>query len=155
STPKIDPEEFLQVETPGWTQLDLPEGEAELYFENTRMGSCRLVPDPANDTLRIPMGRNRGLVIERKRDRSDPRTIGWQFCVRNACGRAAKLQLCDQIPVSERSDIVVTAEKTSGGTLDPETGLVSWELHLEPGEHRELSLRYRVDFLNGEYFFVE
>ncbi|MDE6045827.1 MAG: mucoidy inhibitor MuiA family protein, partial [Alistipes sp.] len=43
STPKIDPDAFLQDETTGCTQLDLPEGEAELYFENTRMGSCRLV----------------------------------------------------------------------------------------------------------------
>lgn len=156
ATPKIDKDAFLMAEVSDWTKLNLLDGEANVYFENTFVGKSILNPRETGDTLRFSMGRNRGIHIERSKE-SDyaerriiganrTQTVGWKFTLRNTRTEPAVLILADQLPVSRNNTISVSGEELSGGTLDPANGTVTWRLELNPGERRELRLRYAVKY---------
>lgn len=53
STPKIDKDAFLVAEATGWERLNLLQGEANVYFENTFVGKSILDPGQTSDTLRL------------------------------------------------------------------------------------------------------
>ena len=165
STPKIDKDAFLVAETTDWAKLNLLEGEANVYFENTFVGKSILSPREAGDTLRFSMGRARGIRIERTKESdysarravgsNQTQTMGWKLTVRNTRTEPVVLMLTDQLPVSRNSSITVTEEELSGGTLDKETGTVTWRLELKPGEQRELKLRYAVKYPKGRSLNIE
>lgn len=165
STPKIDKDAFLVAETTDWAKLNLLEGEANVYFENTFVGKSILSPREAGDTLRFSMGRDRGIRIERTKESdysarravgsNQTQTMGWKLTVRNTRTEPVVLMLTDQLPVSRNSSITVTGEELSGGTLDKETGTVTWRLELKPGEQRELKLRYAVKYPKGRSLNIE
>ena len=165
STPKIDKDAFLVAETTDWAKLNLLEGEANVYFENTFVGKSILSPREAGDTLRFSMGRDRGIRIERTKESdysarravgsNQTQTMGWKLTVRNTRTEPVTLMLTDQLPVSRNSSISVTEEELSGGTLDKETGTVTWRLELKPGEQRELKLRYAVKYPKGRSLNIE
>ena len=165
STPKIDKDAFLVAETTDWAKLNLLEGEANVYFENTFVGKSILSPREAGDTLRFSMGRDRGIRIERTKESdysarravgsNQTQTMGWKLTVRNTRTEPVTLILTDQLPVSRNSSITVTEEELSGGTLDKETGTVTWRLELKPGEQRELKLRYAVKYPKGRSLNIE
>lgn len=165
STPKIDKDAFLVAETTDWAKLNLLEGEANVYFENTFVGKSILSPREAGDTLRFSMGRDRGIRIERTKESdysarravgsNQTQTMGWKLTVRNTRTEPVVLMLTDQLPVSRNSSITVTEEELSGGTLDKETGTVTWRLELKPGEQRELKLRYAVKYPKSRSLNIE
>lgn len=165
STPKIDKDAFLVAETTDWAKLNLLEGEANVYFENTFVGKSILSPREAGDTLCFSMGRDRGIRIERTKESdysarravgsNQTQTMGWKLTVRNTRTEPVVLMFTDQLPVSRNSSITVTEEELSGGTLDKETGTVTWRLELKPGEQRELKLRYAVKYPKGRSLNIE
>lgn len=165
STPKIDKDAFLTAEATGWRQYNLLEGEANVYFEGTFVGKSILSPDLANDTLRFSLGRDRGIAIKREKEHdytarravgsNRTQTVGWLLTVRNTRNEAVMLVLRDQLPVSRNSEITVTAEELSGGRLDPDKGLVTWEMQLAPGEQRDLRLHYKVKCPKGRWLDIE
>ena len=165
STPKIDKDAFLMAEATDWAKLNLLEGEANIYFENTFVGKSILSPREAGDTLRFSMGRDRGIRIERTKESdysarraigsNQTQTVGWKLTVRNTRTEPVVLMLTDQLPVSRNSSITVIEEELSGGTLDKESGTVIWRLELKPGEQRELKLRYAVKYPKGRSLAIE
>lgn len=165
STPKIDKDAFLVAEATDWAKLNLLEGEANVYFENTFVGKSILSPREAGDTLRFSMGRDRGISIERTKESdyaarraigsNQTQSMGWKFTVRNTRTEPVVLMLTDQLPVSRNSTITVTEEELSGGTWDKSSGTVTWRLELKPGEQRELRLRYTVKYPKGRSLAIE
>ena len=165
STPKIDKDAFLVAEATGWEKLNLLQGEANVYFENTFVGKSILDPNQTSDTLRFSMGRDRSIRIERTKENdyssrraigsNQTQTVAWKFTVRNTRPEPVVLTLADQLPVSRNSTIAVSAEELSGGKLDKESGIVTWRLELKPGEQRELRLRYAVKYPKGRSLTIE
>lgn len=165
STPKIDKDAFLVAEATGWEKLNLLQGEANVYFENTFVGKSILDPGQTSDTLRFSMGRDRSIRIERTKENdyssrraigsNQTQTVAWKFTVRNTRPEPVVLTLTDQLPVSRNSTIAISVEELSGGRLDKESGIVAWRLELKPGEQRELHLRYAVKYPKGRSLAIE
>ena len=153
------------AEATGWEKLNLLQGEANVYFENTFVGKSILDPGQTSDTLRFSMGRDRSIRIERTKENdyssrraigsNQTQTVAWKFTVRNTRPEPVVLTLTDQLPVSRNSTIAVSAEELSGGRLDKESGIVAWRLELKPGEQRELHLRYAVKYPKGRSLAIE
>ena len=165
ATPKIDKDAFLVAETTDWEKLNLMEGEANIYFENTFVGKSILSPRETGDTLRFSMGRDRGIRIERTRENdyskqrtlgsNRTQTVGWKFTLRNTRTEPVELVLTDQLPISRNNSITVTEEKLDGGTIDHNSGIVTWHLDLKPGAQRDLRLRYAVKYPKSQELHIE
>ncbi|MFR7824238.1 MAG: DUF4139 domain-containing protein [Odoribacter splanchnicus] len=164
-TPKIDKDAFLMAQVTDWSKLNLLEGEANIYFEGTFIGKSVLDVNTAGDTLSFSLGRDRQIAVQRTKEHEytsrklmgamQTQTIGWKISVRNDRPQAVDLTLYDQLPVSANSSITVTAEEVSGGKVDGDTGIVTWPLTLQPGEQRDLVLRYKVKYPKDRRLEVE
>ncbi len=150
TVPRLDNEAFLLAGVHDWEKYDLLPGEASVYFENTYVGKSMLDVNNVKDTLTVSLGRDQGIVVKREKlkDFTSSQLIGgniietrsWEISVRNTKKMPVRLQVRDQIPISENKDITVTPTELSGGSLNGKTGIVLWDLNLKPGETHKLTL---------------
>jgi uncharacterized protein (TIGR02231 family) len=162
---KLDKDAFLIAEIAEWNQYSLLEGESNLYFEDGFVGRSILNTAALQDTLQVSMGRDRSIVMQRNKvdQFSKKRTIGsnitesrgYEIILKNNKSQAVTLLVKDQIPVSVNSNIVVTPGEVNGGTLDPQTGIVTWEITLAPGVQQKLSLQYEVKYPKSERLILD
>mgnify|MGYP001198275724 CR=1 FL=1 len=163
--PKLDKDAFLIAELTDWNQYSLLEGESNLYFEEGFVGRSILNAADLQDTLQVSMGRDRSIVMQREKvdQYSKKRTIGanitenrgYEITLKNNKSQAVTLVLKDQIPVSVNSSITVTAGELSGGNLDTQTGIVTWEITLPPGAQQKLALQYEVKYPKSERIILD
>jgi hypothetical protein len=158
--PKLDKDAFLIAEIAEWNQYSLLEGESNLYFEDGFVGRSILNAAALQDTLQVSMGRDRSIVMQREKvdQFSKKRTIGsnitesrgYEITLKNNKSQPVTLVVKDQIPVSVNSNITVMPGELSGGNLDTQTGIVTWEVTLAPGAQQKLSLQYEVKYPKSE-----
>lgn len=163
--PKLDKDAFLIAEIAEWNQYSLLEGESNLYFEDGFVGRSILNATALQDTLQVSMGRDRSIVMQREKvdQFSKKRTIGsnitesrgYEITLKNNKSQPVTLMVKDQIPVSINSNIVVTPGELSGGSLDTQTGIVTWEITLPPGAQQKLSLQYEVKYPKSERIILD
>ena len=163
--PKQDKEAFLVAEATDWQKLNLLEGDANVFYDNSYVGKSRLATSSATDTLLLSLGRDPSIRVERTKvnEKSTSRFLGsnreqtvtWRITVTNTRREAVSLSVYDQTPIARNSDINVTVEELSGGQRDKDTGIVTWKLDLNPGEKRELQLQYKVKYPKNERLVVE
>jgi len=156
STPKLDKSVFLSAGITGWEAFNLMDGQANLYFENTYVGSTYLDTKNASDTMSISLGRDKSISINREKvkdfsatqmlssQRKDTRT--WEITIRNNKSQKVSLTMEDQIPLSSNSDIVVEKGELSGAEFDEKTGKLTWKLNMEPKETKKLKFSYSVKY---------
>ena len=162
--PKIDKDAFLVADATGWEELNLVEGEAMVFYDNSYVGKTILSP-VESDTLHLSLGRDNGIQIERKliKNNSVHKVLSsnqtqqkdWEISVRNTRLEKVCIKVYDQVPVSQNSDITVTTEELSDGNFNKETGIVVWNLELNPGESRKLRLRYQVKYPKNRRLDIE
>ena len=163
--PKIDKESFLVADATDWQKLNLLEGEANVYFDNSFVGKSILDPTVASDTLHFSLGRDQSIRVQRTKvgenstrrffGSSQEQTMTWRITVKNTRQEAVGITVFDQTPIARHSDINVTVEELSGGIRDDKTGIVRWPLQLQPGEQRELMLQYKVKYPKSRRLNIE
>ena len=163
--PKMDKDAFLVADATDWQRLNLLEGEANVYFDNSFVGKSMLDPAVNSDTLHFSLGRDSGIRLKRTKvsesstrrflGSSQEQTMTWRITVKNARQEAVGITVFDQTPIARNSDITVSIEELSGGSRDDKTGIVKWPLQLQPGEQRELLLQYKVKYPKSRRLHIE
>ena len=163
--PKIDKESFLVADATDWQKLNLMEGEANVYFDNSFVGKSILDPNVSSDTLHFSMGRDQSIRVQRiKVSESSTRrffgsnqeqTIKWRITVKNNRQESVNITVFDQAPISRNTSIEVSMEELSDGQFDKQTGIIKWPLQLQPGEQRDLILQYKVKYPKNRRLNIE
>lgn len=163
--PKIDKESFLVADAIDWQKLNLMEGEANVYFDNSFVGKSILDPNVSSDTLHFSMGRDQSICVQRiKVSESSTRrffgsnqeqTMKWRITVKNNRQESVNITVFDQAPISRNTSIEVNMEELSDGQFDKQTGIIKWPLQLQPGEQRELVLQYKVKYPKNRRLNIE
>ena len=163
--PKIDKESFLVADAIDWQKLNLMEGEANVYFDNSFVGKSLLDPNVSSDTLHFSMGRDQSIRVQRiKVSESSTRrffgsnqeqTMKWRITVKNNRQESVNITVFDQAPISRNTSIEVNMEELSDGQFDKQTGIIKWPLQLQPGELRELVLQYKVKYPKNRRLNIE
>ena len=165
TVPKIDKNAFLTAYIKNWEQYNLLSGEANVFIDGTSVGKTLLDTGFAKDTLQVSLGVDKGIHIERKLDkkftgrkflgRKRTDTRKWRIIIKNNKNQTVNIEVHDQVPVSDRSNVEVEVKDLSGGKLNPETGEVVWHLHLAPGKKKELILHYAVKHPKYDNLVIE
>ena len=165
AVPKLDKDAFLIARIINWDKFNLLEGEANLYFENAYVGRSILNANTLTDTLDISLGRDKNIIIGRKKmDTFSKRMTlasnkiesrGFNITVRNKKSQSIQLTIFDQIPVSAISTIEINATELSKGVLEEPTGIVTWTMELGPQKQTELKLAYEVKYPKREQLVLE
>ena len=156
TVPKVDPSAFLIADIVHWQDFDLQSGEASLYYEGNYLGKTYIDLGAEADTLTLSLGKDNGVKISRKlvKEFSSKRFIGsnktdsksFEITLRNTKKVPVDITINDQFPVSTNKEISVEDLKAAGAAIDKETGMITWSVHLKPGEEKKLIKSYSVKY---------
>ena len=157
STPKLAPDVYLQAQISHWDNLNLLNGPANIYFDNSYVGSYSVNSAQLTDTLDIPFGIDKNIQITRTRNetlRKKPSFIGsiikqkesYLIKVKNTRKDEVNLVIYDQVPVSQDSDVKVAELEYKNAQFEPTAGTIEWNLTLKPQQDVELPLSYTLEY---------
>lgn len=157
--PKNNSLAFLTATVKDFEELNLSSGKANIYYGQTYIGETFLNTRQAGDSLQVSLGADIGIAIQRDKvkDKSAKNFFGnkveetftWVIKVKNNKTSKVNIRLQDQIPVSQDKEIEVKSEIGNGGKLDEESGIITWNLDLVPGQNQELRFTYKVKYPKG------
>lgn len=165
TVPKIDPVAFLNAKIINWQDYDLQSGEASLYYEGSYLGKTYIDLSTVGDTLSISLGKDEGIKISRKvlKEFSSKHFIGsnktetrtYEITLRNTKRVAVNLNVSGQVPVSTTKEISVDDISAPGSKIDEDTGIVTWDISLAPGEEKKLEISYTVKYPKDKKVVLE
>ena len=156
SVPKLDNGAFLLAHIVGWQELELIPGSTNVYFGGEYVGVSQIDTRNVSDTLSLSFGRDTKVTVMRKlkKEMSFKKVIGgskkesylYEIVVRNNRNVPIKIDVYDQVPISNSSDITVTIDELSGSKSDVLTGEVKWQHTIQPGDVKSVEIGYTVKY---------
>ena len=165
SVPKLDASAFLTAKITDWQELNLLPGEANLFFEGTYLGNSLLDVLNAGDTLKLSLGKDKGVVIKRtlNKEFSEKKFLGsnktdtreYEIIIRNNKQLPVTITIEDQFPISTNKDIEVEKLSYGGGKLNEDTKRVSWNINIEAKKETRLQIGYSVKYPRDKILQLE
>jgi uncharacterized protein (TIGR02231 family) len=156
AVPKVDDNVYLIAYINGWQKLNLIEGESSIYYNGAFLGNSFLDTKFSNTELEVSLGIEKGIQISKvkKEDKEAEKTIGtnrytkliYSIDVRNNKTKDIDIQITDQVPISQDSDIEIEVLNISDAKRDDETGKLTWNLTLKPNEFKKLLVEFSVKY---------
>jgi uncharacterized protein (TIGR02231 family) len=154
AVPKQDSDAFLTAKVVGWNALNLVSGKASVYFAGTYLGQSFINTASVDDTLSLSLGRDKRVALARKQKselskrqllgNNEKETFYFETTVRNNRDKEINVLLEDQLPISSDGEIEVAMLEISGAELEKNTGKLSWNIKLAPGESKTVTLGYSI-----------
>lgn len=164
AAPKLSPNVFMLAEVPDWKKYELMKGKLRLFHNNTYIGESYWTPVAIEDTLHFSVGVEKNIGVERRlkatnRSKNLLKTSNkvlreWEIIVKNNKDFTVDVTVEDQIPVSTHSDVKVNLIESSQAKVNEETGRLTWEVKLAPGEKKVINLQYEVSVKNSNYKYI-
>ncbi len=165
AVPKLAKHVYLIGKVSDWSEAELMDGDANIYMENSFVGTSTINTQQMADTLEISFGIDNNIQVEREsiKDFSSVKflgsnkkvTKGYRLTVRNNKPYPVNITIRDQVPVSATKDIQAELIELSEGTLNTETGKVHWDLNLSPDTQKAFELKYSVRYPKDKTVPVE
>lgn len=165
AAPKLSEEAFLTAKINGFNEINLISGEANIFFEGTFLGKTLLDLQDVTDTLTFSLGVDKNVVIKREKQKNfnEKQFIGsaqrdsrhFIIEVKNRKNQTINLMLQDQLPVSTSSEITIEKQEIAKAKLDEDTGILTWQLLLQPNEQRKIELKYQVKYPKNKPINIE
>ncbi len=165
SIPKAEKDAFLLARITGWEDLDLIEGPANVYFGGTYVGQSYVNPKSVNDTLDLSFGRDSKVIVTRTKikDFNSERLIGnsrkmvysYEMIVKNNRKTAITIDVEDQLPISQNSEITVEVQELSKGLVNKDDGKVSWKYTIPSGETQKIIFTYTIKYPKNRNVEIE
>ncbi len=156
AAPKVETDAFLVADVTGWEDVHLLAGKANIFFEGNYIGQSHIDPKATGDTLRVSFGRDNKVNIKREllKDFTSKKfiatnkkeTFAYEISVKNTKSQNIKIEIEDQVPVSNNSQITIEAEEISNAEYNKETGKLKWKFELAPAESKQVRLIYSVKY---------
>ncbi len=156
SIPKADKSAFMLAQITGWEQLELVSGVANVYLGGTYVGQSYINTKSTNDTLDLSVGRDNKITVSRtqQKDFNTEKIIGnnkkttyaYEIVIKNNRKAPITIDVEDQLPVSQSSDITVESLELSKGELNALTGKINWTVTIEANATKKIVLSYSVKY---------
>ncbi len=156
AVPKLDRDAYLMAELTDWQNLDLIPGAANIIMDDTYIGKTQIDPNTTADTLNLSLGRDKRIAVKRTQVRetipaksgggTSKQTFTYDITVKNNKVTPVQLLLKDQHPLSAVKDVEVFLDDAGGAEVNPETGVLTWKVELNPGESRTYRFVYSVKY---------
>jgi hypothetical protein len=165
SAPKLDNDAFLTARMTEWDNYNFLEGQANIFFEGKYIGKTILDTQNTSDTLTLSLGRDKNVVVtrEKKKEYSANQFIGsnrrssfaYEISVRNKKAYPINIRIEDQLPVPNTKDISIDNIEDSGAIRNEQTGLLTWNLKIEPGKTEKIDLKYEIKYPKYQNIILE
>ncbi len=156
SVPKMDKDAFLIGQVTGWEDLDLIPGPMNIYYDKSFIGVAQLDTRNLNDTLNLSLGRDPKVLVKRIKmkeltkkqflQNKKKMTVAYKMTVKNNRDQPISLELLDQIPLSNVKEIDIDVKNISGAEYFDNTGKLTWDLELKPGESKTVEFSFSITY---------
>jgi hypothetical protein len=165
AVPKFEKDAFLKAKIVDWQDLNLIEGEINLFFEGAYLGKSILDVSNAGDTLNLSLGRDKSITVERKKlkeftnkqffssNKTDNRA--YEIIIHNNKQEAINITVLDQFPISTVKEITVDEQEVSGGSVDVDTKIITWKLVVEAKQEKKVIVKYAVKYPKNQLLILE
>jgi uncharacterized protein (TIGR02231 family) len=156
--PKRMPAAFLTTKVTNTSDYPFLAGAMNVFLDGTFVAATQLRAVQPGEKFDLALGVDEGIALKRKlvnRFAEDTGLIGngrrvtYEFLlsVQNNKKTAERVVLLDQLPISRNEKIVVKhlSPEPKDQKSDAE-GTLKWTLDLKPGEKREVTLKFSVDY---------
>lgn len=161
AVPKLSYDAFLMASVTGWEDLNLIPGKARVHFDGMYSGDLLLNASGVNDTLQLNLGRDRSIGLSRRKikDKSKVKVIeqevvevrSIELVLRNSKGIPVRIDVEDQIPVSQNPDqIKIKLIDGDKADLDELSGMLKWKLKLGAKESKKIVFTYEIRYPKGK-----
>lgn len=156
TVPKLNKGAFLLAKISEWSNYNLVAGNANIFFEGGFVGTSYINPEVTSDELLVSMGLDNSIVIERTpiSDFKSSKTIGtnkkerigYELIVKNKKSVPIKIEILDQIPVSQNKDITITLEEKGSAVYTQDIGKLLWTLDIGARQTQKEKFSYTVKY---------
>lgn len=157
SVPKKEKVVYLAALFPLWEELGLANARANLYIDDKYVNSAYIITNQTADTLKLFVGREKKIAIDRKVIKAKPieinrkgteleQVINVKVIVKNNNNTQVDIKIDDQIPISNSEKITITKGELYGANYNEKTGLLFWETSLKPLESKTFTFSYTCKY---------
>ena len=163
TTPRLAPYAFLRAKAVNTSEALFLPGPVSVFLDGAYVATSDLKLIAPGEELDLFLGVDERVKVERKQLkervevsllpglRGKTKSTDYEFLttIENFTGRRISVTAFDQVPVSQREEIVVESVQYSPPEVekDPEKpGVFTWKLELAPTQKQELRLSYRVRY---------
>lgn len=156
AVPRADKEAYLLAEIADWQNLGLLPGEANIIMDDTYIGRSDIDPNNTADTLNLSLGRDKRVVVKRSliKELSSIKTSGrdskqiftYEIIIKNNKLTDVNLIVKDQFPLSTIKEVEINLVDNGAASVNEETGVLTWEFDLKPGESKKVRFSYVVKY---------
>ncbi len=156
AVPKIDASVYLVAEMLKIDKLQLIPSKANIFFDGSYIGETFIDPTKMNDTLYLSLGKDPNISIKRNLLTSKckekiigdkiEKSLAYSIEIKNMKSTAVQVVIQDQIPITTDTDIVIDKINVGKGKVKARTGLIEWNIKLEPKAHKTFDFDYRIKF---------
>lgn len=159
AAPALDDTAFLEASFKHAEDAPLLPGRVSIYRDGVYVGRGAMPATPKEETVRLGFGADEKVKVARVEQRKTEGSSGiisssktdereYKITVRNGHEQALRIQVEDQLPVSEIEDVKVellpaSTQPTQRDVRDRK-GVVAWVFDAKPGEVREIKFAWRV-----------
>ncbi len=155
--PKVDRDAFLVADLIGWDKNELLPGDANVYFEKNYVGKTYFDSRIVDDTLSFALGRDNNVRIDRKKVKELSEKVSitnnyikqtreFEIDLKNTRKSEITIELEDQIPMSTNEELTIEKINAEGAIYDKQTGKLTWNITLAPGQSKTLKFGYSVKY---------
>lgn len=151
---------FLTAKVTNSSDFPLIAGAMNVFLNDTFVASSAVRTVMPGEKFDLALGADEAIAIKRKLNsrftedtglvtKGKRITYDFTLTVQNNRKTAEKIVLLDQVPISRNEKIVVKVIAPDEKEAKPEAdGTLKWTFTLKPGEKRELSLKFSVEYPN-------
>ena len=160
TVPKRQAAAFLTSKVVNSSDFPLLAGAMNVFLDGTFVATSGLRTVMSGEKFDLALGVDDGIAIKHKRvskfteetglTNSGKRiTYEYLLTVQNNKKTAERVIVADQVPLSRNEKIVVKLLSPDAKEVKPtDEGTLKWTLDLKPGEKRELTVKFTVDYAN-------
>ncbi len=154
TAPKVDPDAFLIANIYDWGKNYFLDGIANIYYENSFIGTTNISSYQVEDTMQVSLGRDKSVIVNRNviKDSTAKQVIGskvkynraFEITVRNNKKYPIEIIIEDQLPISQQKEIEVSDIAVGNGKIDPDTKIVTWRYTIQPSATIKTTIKFVV-----------
>ncbi len=147
---------YLTANITGWQKWRITSGPVNIYNYGELNGTTQINTYQLSDTLQIPLGIDKNVVIKYKTLRDNREKImlssnykhefAYEITVKNNNTRPINIEMIDQVPISTSDKITIETSQLSGAEYDATTGKVLWRNTIEPGKGKVQNLAFTIKY---------
>jgi uncharacterized protein (TIGR02231 family) len=160
AVPKRQPAAFLTSKVVNSSDFPLLAGAMNVFLDGTFVATSALRTVMSGEKFDLALGVDDGIAIKHKRVNKFTEDTGltnsgkrityeYLITVQNNKKTAERVIVADQVPLSRNEKIAVKLLAPDTKEVKPtDEGTLKWTLDLKPGEKRELSVKFTVEYDN-------